>query len=186
VLYVSDQEENIQELNKQVFSLLVLNSFMPPAGSDPLYGRAGVGSTTSSELLSNQLSNMLSKISNDFDIGFNYRPGDELSNEEYELALSTQFFNDRLILDGNLGYSDKANVSNEAQNTNNLIGDISVEYKITKDGKLRVKAFNNSSQFSLVETNSAYTQGLGLSYKEEYDTSKEFWNNLISRFRKKQ
>ncbi|MFB0924851.1 MAG: translocation/assembly module TamB domain-containing protein, partial [Vicingaceae bacterium] len=56
VLYVSDQEENIQELNKQVFSLLVLNSFMPPAGSDPLYGRAGVGSTTSSELLSNQLS----------------------------------------------------------------------------------------------------------------------------------
>ena len=29
---------------------------------------------------------------------------DELSNEEYELALSTQFFNDRLILDGNLGY----------------------------------------------------------------------------------
>ncbi len=185
VLYVSDKEENVQELNKQVFSLLVLNSFLPPPGSESSYGRASATKTTSSELLSNQLSNMLSKISNDFDLGFNYRPGDELTNEEYELALSTQFFNDRLILDGNLGYSDKENVSNEAQNTNNLIGDISIEYKITKDGKLRVKAFNNSSQFSLVETNSAYTQGLGLSYKEEYDTNKEFWNNLVNRFRRK-
>ena len=185
VLYVSDQQENIQELNKQVFSLLVLNSFLPPAGSDPLYGRASVGSTTSSELLSNQLSNMLSKISNDFDLGFSYRPGDELSNEEYELALSTQFFNDRLILDGNLGYSEKGTVSNEAQNTNNLIGDLSVEYKITKDGKLRVKAFNNSNQFSLTETNSAYTQGVGMSYREDYDTNKEFWQSLRDRFRRK-
>jgi hypothetical protein len=185
VLYVSDKEANVQELNKQVFSLLVLNSFLPPPGAESAYDRAGVGTTTSFELLSNQLSNALSKISNDFDLGFNYRPGDELSKEEYELALSTQFFNDRLILDGNLGYSERENVSNEAQNANSLIGDISVEYKITKDGKLRVKAFNNSSQFSLVETNSAYTQGLGLSYKEEYDTHKEFWNNLFDRFRRK-
>lgn len=185
VLYVSDQEENVQELNKQVFSLLVLNSFLPPSGAESSYGRAGVGSTTSSELLSNQLSNWLSRISNDFDIGVNYRPGDELSNQELELALSTQLFNDRLILDGNFGLSDRESISSEAQNTNNLIGDISVEYKITKDGKLRVKAFNNSNQFSLTETNSAYTQGLGVSYREEYDTNKEFWQNLRDRFRRK-
>ena len=185
VLYVSDQQENIQELNKQVFSLLVLNSFLPPSGAESSYNRAGVGSTTSSELLSNQLSNWLSRISSDFDIGVNYRPGDELSNEEYELALSKQFFNDRLIVDGNLGYSEREDVSSETQNTNNLIGDISVEYKITKDGKLRVKAFNNSNQFSLTETNSAYTQGVGVSYREEYDTNKEFWQNLRDRFRRK-
>ena len=185
VLYVSDEQENIQELNKQVFSLLVLNSFLPPSGAESSYGRAGVGYTTSFELLSNQLSNVLSKISNDFDVGFSYRPGDELSSQEVELALSKQFFNDRLILDGNLGYSEKGNVSSEAQNTNNLIGDISVEYKITKDGKLRAKAFNNSNQFSLTETNSAYTQGVGMSYREDYDTNKEFWQSLLDRFRRK-
>ena len=185
VLYVSDKEENVQELNKQVFSLLVLNTFLPPPGADATYERASVGSTTSSELLSNQLSNWLSKISNDFDIGVNYRPGDELSNQELELALSTQLFNDRLILDGNLGLSDRENVSNEAQNTNNLIGDISLEYKITKDGKLRIKAFNNSNQFSLENVNSPYTQGVGLSYKEEYNTNQEFWNKLFARFKRK-
>ena len=185
VLYVSDKDENIQELNKQVFSLLVLNTFLPPAGSETNYGHANVGSTTSSELLSNQLSNWLSKISNDFDIGINYRPGDELSNQELELALSTQLFNDRLILDGNLGLSDRQNVSNQAQNTNNLIGDVSLEYKITKDGKLRAKAFNNSNQFSLENTNSPYKQGVGLSYKKEYDESK-FWKKIFSFFKKEE
>ncbi|MBL4594657.1 MAG: translocation/assembly module TamB [Flavobacteriales bacterium] len=182
VLYVNDKEENIQELNKQVFSLLVLNTFLPPPGAESTYNASGVGTSTSIEMFSNQISNWLSKISNDFDIGVNIRPGDELSNEEYELALSTQLFNDRLVLDGNLGYSDRENVSNEAQNTNNLIGDISLEYKITKDGRLRAKAFNNSNQFSLEETNSPYTQGLGLSYKVEYDTNKDFWKKFFSIF----
>ncbi len=186
VLYVSDREENIQELNKQVFSLLVLNSFISPPGADAGYGHAGVGATTSSELLSNQLSNWLSKISNDFDIGLNYRPGDELTSDEVELAVSTQFINDRFVLDANFGVGGEQNVSSTStQNSNNLLGDVTIEYKISKDGKLRAKAFNNSNQFSFTNNNSAYTQGLGLSYKEEYDTGKEFWQKFFGRFRRK-
>ena len=168
ILYVSDEQENIQELNKQVFSLLVLNQFIPPNGQGGgTYGN--VGATTSSELLSNQLSNWLSKISNDFDIGINYRPGDELSSQELELALSTQIFNDRLILDGNFGVSDNTGVNADAENSNNLIGDFSMEYKITQDGKLRVKAFNASNQTYLERTSSNYTQGIGLFYRKEFD-----------------
>jgi len=168
ILYVSDEQENIQELNKQVFSLLVLNQFIPPNGQEgATYGN--VGATTSSELLSNQLSNWLSKISNDFDIGINYRPGDELSSQELELALSTQIFNDRLILDGNFGVSDNKGTNADAQNSNNLIGDFSMEYKITQDGKLRVKAFNSSNQSYLERTSSNYTQGIGLFYRKEFD-----------------
>ncbi|MCO6498804.1 MAG: translocation/assembly module TamB [Vicingus serpentipes] len=185
ILYVNNQQENIQELNRQVFSLLVLNRFLPAIGADATSGNANVGATTSSELLSNQLSNWLSKISNDFDIGVNYRPGDELSNQELELALSTQFFNDRLVVDGNLGVSDRKNVSEEAQQTNSLIGDVSIEYKITKDGKLRIKAFNTSNQFSLQNTNSPYTQGIGLFYKKEFDSVSEFFGKLFQNFNEK-
>lgn len=174
ILYVSNQEENIQELNKQVFSLLVLNQFIPP------YGQAGgsysnVGATTSSELLSNQLSNWLSKISNDFDIGINYRPGDKLSSQELELALSTQIFNDRLILDGNFGVADNNSEFTGNQGTNNLIGDFSMEYKITEDGKLRVKAFNASNQTYLERTSSNFTQGVGLFYRKEFNSFNELF-----------
>jgi TamB, inner membrane protein subunit of TAM complex len=185
VLYVSDQEENIQELNKQVFSLLILNRFLSPPNVQSVGGNTGVGAATSSELLSNQLSNWLSRISNDFDIGVNYRPGDELSNQEIELALSTQIFNDRLIIDSNFGLSDRKDASSSSQSANNLIGDVTIEYKVSKDGKVRVKAFNVSNQFSLEEINSPYTQGVGISYKEEFDSFGEFFGKFFGAFKKK-
>src|SRR5690606_12959565 len=131
--------------------------FIPPdGGGTATY--SNVGSTTSMEMLSNQLSNYLSKISTRFDVGFNYRPGDEISSQEVELALSTQLFNDRVVIDGNLGVTDNSGLSNN-QNTSNFVGDFSIEYKITEDGKLRVKAFNQSNQFSLQRRSSNYTQG---------------------------
>lgn len=185
VLYVSSHEENIQELNRQVFSLLVLNRFLPPPGTDGVAGNAGLEKTATSELLSNQLSNWLSKISNEFDIGVNYRPGDEISPQEFELALSTQLLNDRLIIDSNFGIADRQNGSTVNQNTNNLIGDVVLEYKISKDGKLRVKAFNKSNQFSLLEINSPYTQGVGISYKEEFDNIGEFFRSFYSLFQRR-
>jgi len=185
VLYLSGQEENVQELNRQVFSLLVLNQFLPPPDSDLSGGYANAATANSSELLSNQLSNWLSKISNDFDIGVNYRPGDEITNQELEVALSTQIFNDRLTIDGNFGFSDKENISSQAeQQASTIIDDVSIEYKITEDGAFRLKAFNTSNQYSLEETNALFTQGIGVFYKEEYDSGKEFFQKLFNRFKK--
>jgi hypothetical protein len=163
-----------QEMNRQVFSLLVLNRFMPTALDQ--YNTAlgyGVGST-SSELLSNQLSNWLSQISSDFDIGINYRPGDEISSQELEVALSTQLFNDRVILDGNVGVAGQ-NPAAGTQRTSSIIGDVNVEVKITPEGKFRIKAFNRSNTFDIVNTNSPYTQGIGVFYRKEFDNLSELW-----------
>ncbi|HRP61058.1 MAG TPA: translocation/assembly module TamB domain-containing protein, partial [Vicingus sp.] len=179
-LYVSNQQENIQELNKQVFSLLVLNQFIPPTGGGTA-SYSNVGSTTSFEMLSNQLSNYLSKISTRFDVGFNYRPGDEISSQEVELALSTQLFNDRVVIDGNFGVSDNKNLSNNNQNTSNFVGDFSIEYKITEDGKLRVKAFNQSNQSSLQRRSSNYTQGIGLFYRKEFDKFSDLFRKSVAK-----
>lgn len=163
-----------QEMNRQVFSLLVLNRFMPTALDQ--YNTAlgyGVGST-SSELLSNQLSNWLSQISSDFDIGINYRPGDEISSQELEVALSTQLFNDRVILDGNVGVAGQ-NPAAGSQRTSSIIGDVNVEVKITPEGKFRIKAFNRSNTFDIVNANSPYTQGIGIFYRKEFDNLSELW-----------
>jgi hypothetical protein len=184
VLNVNDNnEEGIQSLNKQVFSLLVLNQFLPPPGTESTTSTANVGAVTSSEMLSNQLSNWLSKMSNDFDVGVNYRPGDEISSQELEVALSTQIFNDRVIIDSNFGMTDNSGTST-TQNSSNIVGDITVQYKITEDGKIRVKAFNVSNQYSLENPNSDYTQGVGLSYREDFDTWGEFFGKLFGRFNK--
>lgn len=163
-----------QEMNRQVFSLLVLNRFMPTTLDQ--YNTAlgyGVGST-SSELLSNQLSNWLSQISSDFDIGINYRPGDEISSQELEVALSTQLFNDRVIIDGNVGVAGQ-NPAAGNQRTSSIIGDVNVEVKITPEGKFRIKAFNRSNTFDILNTNSPYTQGIGVFYRKEFDNLSELW-----------
>jgi hypothetical protein len=176
------------EKNRQVFSLLVLNSFVTPSQLSNNGAGASVGSAASantSELISNQLSNMLSSISNDFDVGVNYRPGDEISKDQLAVALSTQLFNDKLTIDGNVG----RNTNSATQNTNNIVGEVNVDYKLTDDGKLRVKAFNRASDNNLTYSTNPYTQGVGVFYREEFNTVGEllsrYWNGIFRRKKKK-
>jgi hypothetical protein len=183
VLYVGSESANENLMNKQAFSLLILNRFTPP--EQGLSG-AGFGATSSSELLSNQLSNWLSQISSDVDVGFTYRPGDELSSDQVELALSTQLLNDRIVIDGNFEYGGNQTVKqNNQQNTNTLI-DMSVEYKIKEDGKLRVKAFNKSNNNSFLDNNNPYTQGVGLFYRQDFETGKSLWKKVFGNGKKEE
>lgn len=174
-----------QELNRQVFSLIVLNNFTPPpdaSGAGNGISSGSVAGTTGGELLSNQVSNWLSGLSNSFDLGLNYRPGDNITQEEVELAVSTQLFSDRLLLNTTVGVQYGAQSTN-AQNT--LIGDVQVEYLLTPDGKLRLKAYNQSNDQNLNRANQAdYTQGVGLGYREDFNTFHEFWQKLGNIFRR--
>lgn len=157
-------------VSRQMISLLVLNSFISDEANVNL--ASGV-SSSSFDLLSRQLSNWLSQISRDFDIGVNYRPGGELTNEELELALSTQLFNDRVLIDGNLGLAGDKNT----QAASNLVGDVLVEVKLTDDGRFRVKAFNKSNYVDLIDNNAPYTQGVGIFYRKEFDSLEELFKS---------
>ena len=62
------------------------------------------------------------------------------------------------------------------------MGDFNVEYKVSKDGRLRAKVFNKSNDYNLLDANNApYTQGVGVFYTEEFDTFGEFWRKLFGR-----
>lgn len=171
------------ELSRQVFFLIVLNKFNTPES----YGQVGgsssnVAGTTASELLSNQVSNWLSKLSSDVDLGVNYRPGSNVSQDEVALALSTALLNERLLLSTNVGVL-YGNTS--AAQTNALIGDFQVEYLLTADGKLRLKAFSVSNDRNLNQVDQApTTQGAGVAYREEFNSLPEFWQKLRNFFRR--
>jgi hypothetical protein len=155
---------NVQEMNRQIFGLLVLNRFFPTEDQNQALQQAGGFFTSStSEMISNQLSNWLSKISNDFDIGLNYRPGDDITSDELQASLSTQLFNNRILIDGNVG------VANTQSSSSNIVGDANIEYKITSDGRFRVRAFNKSNDINTLTDNAPFTQGVGLSYQREFD-----------------
>jgi hypothetical protein len=113
-------------------------------------------------MLSNQLSKWLSQISNDFDIGFNYRPGNEITPQEVEVALSTQLLNDKVVLNGNVDVGGK--LSNTKAST--ISGDFNIDFKLTE--KLRFKVFNRSNNNLFYET-APYTQGFGVFYRRDFD-----------------
>ncbi|PKP17300.1 MAG: hypothetical protein CVU05_15795 [Bacteroidetes bacterium HGW-Bacteroidetes-21] len=173
------------EINKQIISLLVMNRFVTPesmkGGIQAAESRSSSNAfgVNSSELLSNQLSHWLSQISKDFDVGVNYRPGDELSTDELEVALSTQILNDRVSINGNVG------VGGQQHNASGqFMGDFEVEVKVNRSGKLRVKGFTKSND-NLIYDTSPYRQGLGLFYREDFDSfsglMKRYWEAIFKR-----
>lgn len=165
--YVKSVINTDLEINRQVFSLMVLGSFITPqsmsGGSSASDLLPSSGLMAGSELLTNQLNNMLGKLSNDFDVGVRVA-ADKLNNEDLQLALSTQLLNNRLLLDGNFGKAAGA-----TQNTNTLVGDMNVEYKLTNDGKIRLKAFNRTNDNTIINISSPYTQGVGIFYRVEFN-----------------
>lgn len=155
------------EKNKQVFSLLILNKFVAYAGAGGGPAGGGAIGNNSFEMISNQLSNLLSGISEEFDIGINYRPGDQISAEEMQVALSTQLLDDRLTFEANVGVQGDNPAA--ADRGSQVMGDFNLEYKVTEDGRVRGRVFNRSNMFNPAYENQApYTQGAGVMYTESF------------------
>lgn len=175
-----DSEE---ETNRQAFALIALRRFVAPPNISVAHS-SGILQENTSEFISSQLSNWLSQISDDFDLGINYRPGDEITNQELAVALSTQLFNDKLSVSGNFGVS-QGNEQND--NPSSLIGDVRLEYKVADDGKVRLVVFNRSNDFDIASTNqNASTQGAGVLYREEFNNLEEFYCGFKNLFRKEE
>jgi hypothetical protein len=173
--YLRNVVSTQEELSRQFLYLLVMNSFY----SDPSFGSSVSSSAVSGtdamkvttyEMLSSQLSNWLSQISNDFDIGFVYRPGyNEINPQEVEVALSTQLLNDKVVINGNF---DVRGTSQADNRTEQITGDFDAEIKITE--KLRFKVFNRYNN-PYTGKGVDYTQGIGVFFREDFDRFRDLF-----------
>lgn len=88
------------------------------------------------------------------------------------LALSSHLLNNRLLLNGNFGYRDKA------LNNNAFIGDFDIEYLLNRSGNIRLKAYNRYNDRNFYVKSALTTQGVGVVFKRDFD-------NIFSFLRKK-
>ncbi|MEI6764866.1 MAG: translocation/assembly module TamB domain-containing protein [Bacteroidota bacterium] len=169
--YLAEVNRN---LSSNFLTLLVLNSFYSSGvtGTNAQGSGTGFLGKSTTEVLSNQMSNWLSQISKDVDIGVNYRPGDQITREEVEVALRTQLFNDKVTIESNLGVGG-GSANSATQNSNTIVGDVNVEVKITD--KVKLSVFNRSNQNDYLSNNAPYTQGVGVFYRREFNTFKELF-----------
>lgn len=181
------------EKNRQVLSLMVLNSFMTPsdlregnsAGSNVA---AGTSATLLSNFVSGTMNNWLSQISSDFNLGVKYRPNDDLTTQELKVYLGTQLLNNRITIDGNVGKVNANQATSSTGTNGQWVGDVNIEYKVNETGKVRVRAFNRSNDNTVITSNSPYTQGVGLFYREEFETASQLakrFNEFINLRKKK-
>jgi hypothetical protein len=181
------------ELNRQVFSFLLFRTFVTPTIYNANGGGVTAGSaasSTSSELLSNRVSEFLNTYFGtltgikDLQLGLNYRPGNQTNNEAVDLALSKQFLDNKVTVDGNFGVN---NAASSAKNSNGLIGDVNVDYKLSQDGRFRLKGFNKSNDNSQIAlAGGPFTQGVGFFYRVEFETFRELYKNYLKKLKPKQ
>lgn len=170
------------ERNRQVLSLMVLSSFMTPSelrqGTDAGVNYSNAGSTLLSNFASGVLNNWLSQINSDLNMEVKYRNGDEVTPQELKLYLGTQLLNNRITIDGNVGKVN-ATQSTATGNASQWVGDVNVEYKVTADGHVRVRAFNRSNDNTMMNASSPFTQGVGVFYREDFET----WEQLMDEYK---
>ncbi len=149
---------------RQILYLLVFNRFYTPEYLQANTNNVGLNETYSllSSTVTGQINNWLSKMTDDFTIGFNMRAdgqGAEAS-QEYETQFQYQP-NNRLLINGNFGYRYN-DISNQP-----LFGNLDVEYILTPSGHWRAKAYTHTvDKYSLKEANTV--QGVGLLFKYDF------------------
>ena len=169
------KKDDEDEMLRQTFSLLMFNSFMAvESSSSASAGNAAL--TSSSDFIFSQFNNFLSNFTSDFNLGLNYRPGDVNTNSEFEVTMSGQLFDDRLVINGNLGVSDRQGANAGA---NTVVGDVDVEWKFTEE--LRLRGFNHSNDQDLTKPANSYTQGVGIVFRRNFDNWQEFLHGTTPR-----
>lgn len=164
---------NQSVMTQQTISLLVLNSF---SNSNNFASDFNSGSFS---VLTAQLNNWLSQISRNFDIGFNYKPGDELTDDELQIALRTQLFNDYLTIESSLGYINRSSTGN-GNSASSIVGEVDIYVKLTPSGNLTGHFYNHSNNNTYFtnltyDRTAPYTQGLGISYSRSFDKFKDLF-----------
>lgn len=187
--YVEDRlrviSDDQNEINKQVFGLLIARSFIPSVSS--VVNIDGTVVNTVSEVLTNQMSFYITEylqrsidevpfISNvEFNVGYNVYRNDYVvdrntgvrSGNEFIFQPEFGFLDDRLIL------RTEANLQTQsALTTNTLIThDFILEYAITEDNTLKVNLYQRTEPY---RTSKNSKIGLGVSYRREFDSFLDF------------
>ena len=185
------------EMNKQVTSILLFNSFInssqsflnASSGYSVLSGTiGGVISSTVSGFFNNLLQRYIKNTS------FYFNSNSSIANSEIATnaaklqgavtsGLVFNLANGRLIISAgvNLDYNDPYIISA----TNNLFvtPDFTAEWLLTKDGEVRVVGFNKTSVDINGQRN---TSGLKLSYRKDFDKLSEFFIPAEEKKKKKE
>ncbi len=177
-----NQDQQINELNKQVFSLIVLNSFL---AQDPLSGSGGGGSSAAarrsvSNVLTQQLNRLASKYVTGFDLSIgiesyeDFTTGEADGRTEVIWGISRRFFDDRLKIEVGGSVDVEGEQSREQQEFSDIAGNLSAEYSLGEARRFRIRAFREQTFENVIDGQLIQT-GFGLIYVRDYNRLRDLF-----------
>ncbi len=173
--------EDENEMNKQVFAMLLLNRFV---GENPFQSNSGVSAETMarqsvSKILSQQINNLAADLIKGVDLNFDlestedYSTGKQNTRTDLNVDVSKRLLNDRLKVSvgSNFGLEGDAR---QNENMTNIAGDVTVDYSLSRDGRYMLRAYRKNDyqvalQGQIVET------GVGFIITLDYDKFRDIF-----------
>jgi hypothetical protein len=170
--FKSEIQSNEQELKRQVFSLIILRKFAEQ-------GSFSVGNSfgnSVSEFISNQLSYWITQIDENLEIDLDLGTLDQNAFNTFQYRLSYSFN------DGRFRVTRSGNISNEdnPNDLSNIIGDWTLEYLLSEDGKYRAKMYNRFNYNSLYGDNrstTTATAGFSFMHTQSFNKFKDLFKS---------
>lgn len=181
---VNQQED---ELNRQVFSLLVLNKFYPEPGSDGSNGGfTSVVNNNLNDAISDQLNIFSNKLFKDtgFQLDFgldtytDYQGQTSQEHTQLEVAAKQKLFNNRLIV--SVGSEVDIDGQSSDREATPIIGNVNIEYLLTKNGKYRLKGFRKNEYENIIDGQTIIS-GIALIFTQEFNKFNELWNAMFKK-----
>ncbi|MGI4742221.1 MAG: translocation/assembly module TamB domain-containing protein [Janthinobacterium lividum] len=181
------QPNMTSELSKQVFSLLVLGRFIQ---QNPFQSAAGEGLVASqlrgsvSQVLTDQLQSLTGKYLSGLglDLGVtnqaDYSTGSNGSRTDLNVAVRRQLLNNRLTvrLGADVPLSGGTGNQTAASDVSNFAGDLSLEYTLLADGRLRLRAFRQNAYEDI--DGAIVRTGASLVFQRDYNSFKDLFSKV--------
>ena len=110
----------------------------------------------------------------------NYQPN-EKGNDVFDVAVSTQIFNNRVVVNGSVG-----NKQYSSGGQTDVVGDLDIEIKLDRTGSFRLNLFSHSADSYTNYLDNSQRNGIGLTYQTEFNSFRQFLKNLFSSRKKRQ
>lgn len=155
---------------RQMLYLIALGKFYSEESASRSSEATDNWTAVANSALSEQLSSLLGNLSNSINLGTSIRTRNTaFEDTDIELLFSGNFFGDRLLVNGNVGYHDNPYLSNT------YLGEFELEYKLTRQGSLRLKGYNRYNSLYQYLRQSLMTQGLGFIFRQRFDRLPDLW-----------
>lgn len=170
------QPANEEELNRQVFGLLVLNTFIVDEGANSA-GSSSLATTAARNSVNALLTDQLNRVTGqmikgmDIQLGVNTYDqaagGDTYQRTSVDYKVSQRILNDRVTIEagGSIGVDERD--QNVSSVSNTRAAQYAITYDLTPDGRLRLRAFHENA-FDLYD-GEIFNNGVAITITREFE-----------------